>query len=408
MIGTFDTKEAEFAYLRERLMERGHRVLSVNAGVMGSPSLWSADIDADAVAKAGGSDLDTLRGGTNKNFAMEVMCRGAAATIRSLYEEGRFQGIIGMGGGGGTSIVTAAMRALPLGLPKVCVSTVASGDVSSYVGTTDIVMFPSLVDIAGINRLSRVVMAQAAGAISGMVGARVPSSSGKNAPTVAATMFGNTTPCVQVCAELLRANGFEVLIFHATGAGGRMMEQLIDQGFIDAVLDITTTELADEACGGIMSAGDTRLTAAARRGIPQVVAPGCLDMVNFGPRSSVPVQYSRQRTLYEWNPHNTLMRTNIEENRLIGKRMCQRLNESTGPVSVLLPARGLSMLGEEGQPFFDPEADAALFDTIKKELRPDIELVELDTTINDPAFAKVAVERLIKLIRRSNDGHSTP
>lgn len=398
MIGTFDTKEVEFAYLRDRIIERRFVVLTVNVGVMASPLLFKVDVDADIVASAGGNDLMELRKVKNRDIAMEVMCKGASSVIRSLYEAGRFQGIIGMGGGGGTSIVTAAMRALPLGIPKVCVSTVSSGDVSAYVGTKDVVMFPSLVDIAGINRLSRVVIAQAAGAVCGMVATDLPPVDKGNMPVIAATMFGNTTQCVQACAERLRELGFEVLIFHATGTGGNMMETLIEEGFIDAVLDLTTTEIADEVCGGIMSAGESRLTAAARRGIPQVIAPGCLDMVNFGPRSSVPAPYQADRTFFQWNPNNTLMRTNIDENRIIGERIAARLNESQGPLTVLLPLRGLSILDEDGQQFCDPKADGVLFETLKRSLRHDISIIEMNTSINDPIFATKAVDVLLKLI----------
>jgi uncharacterized protein (UPF0261 family) len=399
MIGTFDTKGIEFAYLREQLLTCGHEVLSVDVGIMGSPDGLKAEIDANTIAQAGGSDISMLREAKNRDITMDVMCKGASSVIRSLFDEGRFQAIIGMGGGGGTSIVTAAMRALPLGIPKVCISTVASGDVSSYLGTKDIVMFPSLVDLAGINRLSRVVIAQAAGAISGMVQVQIPSTKKNDTPVVAATMFGNTTQCVQACAQRLREHGFEVMIFHATGTGGKMMETLIREGHIDAVLDLTTTELADEVCGGIMSAGDTRLTAAAEKGIPQVVAPGCIDMVNFGPQITVPLRYKQaKRTFYQWNPNNTLMRTSIEESLIIGEQIACRLNASTGPVGIVLPLRGLSILGEEGQPFCNKQADHGLIKTIKEKVKPSIQVIEMDTSINHPKFSEKAVEMLLNLM----------
>ncbi|WP_336788532.1 Tm-1-like ATP-binding domain-containing protein [Paenibacillus sp. MMO-177] len=398
MIGAFDTKEAEFFYLRDRLLDRGYGVISMNVGVMGSPDTWTPDIEADQVAEAGGVLLQELRRNGDRGLAMEAMARGAAALARELFETGRFVAAIGMGGGGGTSIVTAAMRELPLGVPKLCVSTVASGNVSPYVGTSDIVMFPSIVDIAGLNRLSRAVLARAAGALGGMLEVEAKPAEGGERPVVAATMFGNTTPCVQMCSALLEARGYETIVFHTTGTGGRTMESLIAQGYFDGVLDLTTTELADELCGGIMSAGPERLTAAARNGIPQVVSAGCIDMVNFGPEATVP-ERCRNRTLYRWNRDNTLMRTNADENREIGTRITERLNGATGPAAVLLPLRGLSLLGREDGPFRDTGADAELFETIKAELKTGIRLKELDTDINDPAFAAEAVETLLMLMK---------
>lgn len=404
MIGTFDTKEEEFIYLRDRIIAQGYEVLAVNVGVMAEPRHLQVGVDAAQIALATGTDLHELRSVKNRGHAMDVMCRGAAIVIRQLFEAGRFQGIIGMGGGGGTSIVTSAMRVLPYGVPKVCVSTIASGDVSSYVGLKDIVMIPSLVDIAGIHALSQMVITQAAGAICGMVAAKHPLSIKGNRPVIAATMFGNTTKCVQACAESLREKGFEVIIFHATGTGGKIMEALIEEGYIDAVLDLTTTEIADEVCGGIMSAGPTRLTAAARKGIPQIVAPGCLDMVNFGPRECMPTSSAESGTiLYAWNSNNTLMRTTIDDNRIIGERIALRLNESIGLVKVLLPLRGLSILGEKGQPFRDQQADDVLFATLKNKLKPSIEIIEMDMPINDSAFADKAVQLLLDLMKSKND-----
>ncbi|NHN33720.1 Tm-1-like ATP-binding domain-containing protein [Paenibacillus agricola] len=401
MIGTFDTKEEEFIFLRDRIITRGYQVLAVNVGVMAEAQHLKVGIDASEIALAAGADLHELRYAENRDLAMDVMCRGAAIVVQRLYQAGSFQGIIGMGGGGGTSIVTSAMRVLPYGVPKVCVSTMASGNVSGYVGIKDIVMIPSLVDIAGINDFSRMVIAQAAGAICGMVDTELPLSSKGDVPVIAATMFGNTTTCVQACAQRLREEGFQVLIFHATGTGGKLMEALIDEGYVDAVLDLTTTEIADEVCGGIMSAGPIRLTTAARKGIPQVVAPGCLDMANFGPRESVPTSYiGADRTFYSWNPDNTLMRTNIDDNRIIGERIALRLNAAKGSVKVLLPLRGLSILGEEGQPFCDREADGMLFAALKDKIKSDIEIIEMDTAINDLAFADKAVQMLLDLIRR--------
>jgi uncharacterized protein (UPF0261 family) len=401
IIGTFDTKEVEFLYLRDRILDCNHDVFMVNVGVMSTPAILKVDVDAEIIAQAGNSNLHLLRKLKSREIAMNVMCNGAASVIRALFDEGRFQGIIGMGGGCGTSIITAAMRALPLGVPKVCVSTLASGDVSGYVGTKDIIMFPSLVDLAGLNRISRLMITQAAGAICGMVNVKIPTMVDQELPVIAATMFGNTTECVQACMKRLKDHGYEVLVFHATGTGGKMMEMLIEEGYVSAVLDITTTEIADEVCGGIMSAGETRLTAAGRMGIPQVIAPGCVDMVNFGPRASVPSHYEQAgRTFYSWNPSNTLMRTNITENQMIGAQIAQRLNDGKGSTTVILPLRGLSQLSECNQPFYDRNPDIALFDTLKDTLRPDIKIVEIDTVINDPIFSENAVNILLDLINQ--------
>ena len=398
MIGAFDTKGPEYAFLRERIVERGHTVLALNTGVLATTDLFPVDVEADEVAQAGGGELQALRETKDRGQAMKILAAGAPVVVRRLYEQGRFDGIIGMGGTGGTSIITAAMRALPVGVPKVCVSTAASGDTSAYVGSKDITMIPSIVDVAGINRISRIVFARAAGAICGMVEADVaPAADDK--PVIAATMFGNTTECVNACADALSANGYEVLVFHATGTGGRTMEALVDEGLVDAVLDITTTEWADEVCGGVFSAGPDRLSAPGRRGVPHLIVPGCVDMANFGPLATVPERYvSAGRTLYEWNPSVTLMRTNVEENRQMGRIFAEKANGAEGPVAFLIPLRGVSILDGDGQPFCDREADRAMFDAIKANLREGIPVVETDSNINDPAFAAKAVEMLLELI----------
>jgi uncharacterized protein (UPF0261 family) len=291
------------------------------------------------------------------------------------------------------------MRALPLGVPKVLVSTVAAGDTRPYVGTKDLTMMYSVVDIAGVNRISARVLANAAGAVIGMVETSAPAV--QERPIIAASMFGNTTPCVDRARAALEAAGFEVLVFHATGAGGMTMESLIADGYVDAVLDVTTTEWADELCGGVFSAGPTRLEAAARAGIPQVVAPGCLDMVNFWAPDTVPPQYSA-RKLFRWNPNVTLMRTNIDENRELGRILAGKINQSTGPVTVLLPLKGLSQLDSEGKEFWWPEADAALFETLREGLRPEIPVVTLDANINDPQFADRAAQELLAMIQNAS------
>ena len=307
--------------------------------------------------------------------------------------DGRFDGIVSMGGGGGTAIATAAMRALPIGVPKLMVSTLAAGDTRPYVGIKDIVMMPSVVDIAGINRLSARIIANAAGAIVGMVGAEPPVDT-VTRPLVAATMFGVTTPCVTKAREILEGAGYEVLVFHATGTGGRTMEDLIRGGFIAGVLDITTTELADELAGGVLSAGPDRLEAAGETGIPQVVSAGALDMVNFGAPETVPERYAG-RTFYPHNPQVTLMRTTADENAHLGRLIAGKLNRAKGPTTFLMPMRGVSLIDMEGKPFFDPAADAAFLGALKASLAPSVKLVEIDTDINDERFARAAAEMLI-------------
>jgi uncharacterized protein (UPF0261 family) len=329
----------------------------------------------------------------DRGEAVAAMSRGAALLLPELHAQGRFDGVIALGGSGGTSVACAGMRALPLGVPKVMVSTVAGGDVSGYVGVTDIVMIPSIVDVAGLNRISRGVFARAAGAICGMVGTEVPA--GQDKPLIAASMFGNTTPLVEAARAILEASGYEVLVFHCTGNGGRTMEALIDSGQVVGVLDLTTTEWADELVGGVFAAGPARLEAAARRGVPAVVAPGCLDMVNFWAPETIPARFEG-RTLYPHNPNVTLMRTNVEENRRLGEIIAGKLNASTAPVTVLLPTRGLSMIDAPGGPFWSPEADGALFQALKSHLEPHVSVIELDCNINDPLFAETSAKTLLQ------------
>lgn len=401
LIGAFDTKGAEYAFVRERILARGHHVLTVNIGVMGSTDQFPVDVEADAVAEAGGADLEELRTANDRGRAMQAMAAGAPELVRTLFEQGMIDGILGMGGTGGTSIITAAMRALPVGVPKVCVSTAASGDVARYVGTKDVTMIPSIVDVAGINRVSRIIFARAAGAVCGMLETDVPAETERR-PVIAASMFGNTTECVDSCREKLSALGYEVLVFHATGTGGRIMESLVDEELVDAVLDITTTEWADAVCGGVFSAGPHRLETPGRKGVPHLIAPGCVDMANFGPLDTVPDKYKQaNRTFYQWNPSITLMRTNRDENEQMGRIFAEKANAAKGPVAFLLPLRGVSILDGDGQPFCDREADGALFDALKSHLRQGIPVVELDYNINDPQFSERAVEMMLDLIRQA-------
>jgi uncharacterized protein (UPF0261 family) len=395
IVGALDTKGEDFRFVRDLIRARGLETIVVDFGVLEDPP-WQSDISADEVARAGGSSLAELRAGKDKTRAMQVMADGLVRIVKDLYDAGRLGGILGMAGSGGTSIATAAMRGLPVGVPKVMASTVGGGDISAYVGTADIAMMPSVVDVAGINSISRRIYANAAGAIAGMVSQEVPVAA-EARPLITASMFGNTTACVNRAREALERRGYEVLVFHATGTGGRTMESLIASGFITANLDITTTELADEVCGGALSAGPDRLMAAADAGIPTLLVPGCVDMCNFWAMDTVPEKY-RGRNLYQWNPNVTLMRTNVEENAAMGAMIARAANEAKGPVTILLPLRGVSQLDSPGGQFWDPAADGACYDAIRTSLKPGIPLTEMDANINDPEFADRAVDILLGMM----------
>ena len=395
LIGALDTKGEEFAFVKAALARRGHQTLVINTGVVGEPA-FAPEIDAAQVAAAGGTTLATLRQQADRGKAIEAMANGAALLVQQLQESGQIHGILSMGGSAGTAVGTAAMRALPVGFPKLMVSTLASGDTGPYVGVSDIVMMPSVVDVAGINRISARIFANAAGAISGMVETAAPQIVEK--PLIAASMFGNTTKLVDQCRKLLEAQGYEVLVFHATGTGGKSMESLIDAGYINGVLDVTTTEWADELVGGVLTAGPTRLDAAAKRGVPQVIAPGCLDMVNFWARSTVPAKFA-DRQCYEWNPNVTLMRTTVAENAELGRILAEKANRSSAPVAFYLPQQGVSVLDSPDGEFWQPEADQALFAAIKQHVRADIPVYELDANINDDAFAAAVVQQLLEFLK---------
>lgn len=394
LLGALDTKGVEYAFVKELLQRRGFRTLVIDVGVLGPPAV-TPDVTRNEVAAAAGEDLQQLVAAGDRGRAMAAMSRGAAALVPQLHAAGRLDGILALGGSGGSSVACAAMRALPLGVPKVMVSTVAGGDVSGYVGVSDIVMVPSIVDVAGINRISREVFSRAAGALCGMLETAV--SPGDDRPLIAASMFGNTTKCVDVAKGLLEQAGYEVLVFHATGTGGRTMESLIAAGRIAGVLDITTTEWADQLVGGVLAAGSERLEAAARHGVPAIVAPGCLDMVNFWAPSTIPPTFSDRR-FYPHNANVTLMRTTPDECQQLGKILAEKVNLSQGPVRVLLPLKGWSMIDSPDGPFWWPEANEAFRMAIKQHLRADIPVLELDVNVNDPLFARTAAENLLQLI----------
>jgi len=393
LLGTMDTKGAEHGFVAAQIRARGHRTLVIDLGTDGPPQL-TPDISREEVATLAGLDLAALVARHDRGEAVAAMAQAAPLILAKLHAEGRIDGVISLGGGGGTAIATAGMRALPLGFPKLMVSTLASGNTAHYVGVKDIVMFPSIVDVAGLNRLSRLILTRAAGAICGMVESAAAPVTGADRPIIAASMFGNTTDCVQCAKQSLEAAGYEVIVFHATGTGGRTMESLIESGLVSGVLDITTTEWADELVGGFLGAGPARLEAAARHGIPAIVTPGCLDMVNFHAPETVPARFAGRR-FYHHNPQVTLMRTDAAECAKLGRILADKVNLSTGPVTVLLPLRAISVISAAGQPFHDPGADAALFGAIKAHLRADIPLVEVDAAINDPAFADACVQHLL-------------
>ena len=396
VLGTFDTKGEEHAFVAELIMQNGHVPLLINAGCLAAPTI-PADINFETLAST--AEPGTWRATLDRRDRGEcvgLMARGAAKVVGDFAARGVIHGIISLGGGGGTAIATAAMRALPIGFPKVMVSTLASGNTSVYVGTSDVVMFPAIVDVSGINRVSRLIFENAAGAICGMVAAAEKRRGviATDKPLVVASMFGNTTAGVNEPTRLVEAAGFEVLVFHATGTGGRAMEALIASGLVAGVLDITTTEWADELVGGILNAGPERLEAAGKAKVPAIVTPGCLDMVNFGERATVPAKFAA-RKFYQHTPQVTLMRTTPAECAELGRILAEKVNRYPAPVTVLLPLKAISIISAAGQPFHDPAADHALFNAIKTGLRPNVKLRELDCAINDPEFARACAEELL-------------
>jgi uncharacterized protein (UPF0261 family) len=396
VIGALDTKGEEFNFLKKQIESHGVGALIIDVGVLANP-LFKPDITAAEVAAAGGADLEALRQAADRGKAVAAMCRGVAVIVERLFQEGRFNGVISMGGGAGTTVGTAAMRVLPTGVPKLMLSTLAAGNVQTYVDIKDITMMPAITDIAGINRLSRQIIANAAGAIAGMVKVNLPPGSTQK-PVIGATMFGVTTPGVMNCKQLLEARGYEVIVFHASGAGGRTLEDLTTGGIFRGILDITTHELMDELVGGIRTAGPDRLRAAGKTGTPQLVAPGAIDMVNFGPPDTVPTRF-QGRLFYPHNPKTTLMRTTPEENAALGKIMAEKLNRAVGPTTFVMPLQGFSMIDRKGQPFFDPAADSAFFESLGKELESKIRIVTINANINDRLFAEKAVALLLEMMK---------
>ena len=396
VLATLDTKGREAAYVRDLLVGLGVRVRLVDVGCLGEPVV-AADVDRQELFAAGGFNAQALAADADRGLAVSAAAQSAAIWMARQQATSRIAGVIALGGSAGTTIGAAAMRTLPLEVPKLMVSTLASGQVRHYVGDKNIVMFNSVVDLSGLNRITRHVLGEAARAMAGMVLLPRDQSASADRPLVAATMFGVTTPCVEQAKLVLEQAGYEVIVFHATGSGGQAMESLVRDGLIAGVLDITTTELADELVGGVLSAGPERLSAAAECGVPQLVSLGATDMVNFHSPASVPKRF-RGRTFYHHNPNVTLMRTTAEESVRIGAEIGQKLSHSRGPVAVLVPMRGVSAVDRAGQPFDDPVARRALVDSLRA-TAPGIEVQEIDCHINDPEFAVATANRLLKLMK---------
>lgn len=395
ILGTLDSKGEEHSFVAGIIKARGHQVLMIDVGTGGEPTV-GVDVTRFQVAESAGIDLAAIIARKDRGEAVTAMSQAAPVLLGKLQREGKIDGVISLGGGGGTAIATSAMRALPIGFPKLMVSTLASGNTAHYLGTSDIVMMPSITDVAGLNRLSKMIFTRAAGAICGMVESEVDVSSDK--PLIVASMFGNTTACVSEAKRILEENGYEVLVFAATGAGGKSMDAIIDSGIVSGVLDITTTELADELVGGVLTAGPDRMNAAARAGIPVVVGPGCLDMVNFGEPSSVPEKFS-SRHFYHHNPQVTLMRTTPEECAELGNILIEKTNAYRAQTAILIPTKAISVISAEGQSFHDPKADQMLFEAIKKGSKHPV--IEMDVEINDPKFARACAKKLMEMMGKS-------
>lgn len=393
--GTLDTKGEELLFLRRCLEAAGASTRVVDFGVLGDP-MFTPDVAKEEIAACAGESAAALREAGDRGRSVAAMQRGFAAWCRSGPDLPA--GVISIGGSAGTAIATAGMREFPIGLPKVMVSTMASGDVRPYVGTSDIVMMYSVADFTGLNRLTRTILTNAAHAAAGMcsIGAGARSETSERT-LLAATMFGVTTPCVNRVKELVEAAGYELLVFHATGTGGQAMEKLVRDGFIKGVLDITTTELADELVGGVLSAGPHRLEAAGAVGVPQVVSLGALDMVNFGAPQTVPERF-RGRLFYPHNPAVTLMRTTPEENAQLGEILGRKLSAARGPVTLLLPLGGVSAIDAPGKPFHDAAADEQLFAAVRRSAGANVKLVEYAGHINDEAFARQIVAELLPML----------
>lgn len=392
VLGTLDSKGHEHAFVADLIHKNGHHVLLIDLGTGGDPQVVP-DVSRFDVADSINLDLHALIDKKDRGECVVAMSKAAPVFLSKLAAEGKIDGVISLGGGGGTALGTAAMRALPIGFPKLMVSTLASGNTAHYIGTKDITMMPSIVDISGLNRISKTIFTRAAGAICGMVEATLPTETDR--PIIVASMFGNTTDCIKIAAKVLEDAGYEVLIFHATGTGGKTMESLIESGMVAGVLDLTTTEWADELLGATLTAGPSRMDAMTKARVPAVIAPGCLDMANYGERGTLPPEHEN-RTLYIHNPQVTLLRTSARECRELGRILAEKGNANPAPTAILIPRKAISIISAEGQPFHDPEADQALFDSIHQHAR--CEIIDFDEEINSEVFAQAAAHKLLSLI----------
>jgi len=402
MMATLDTKGEEVKYLKEQFEKRGKDVLIIDTGLRGSPTSVQPDVTREKLAEASGSSMDVVQR-EGRRRAIEIMVPGIVKVVRELYARGRFQGIMSIGGMDGALLASAGMRALPLGVPKLIVTPVAEGSTrfGPYVGTSDMIMMHSVIDILGINEISKKIFDNAVGAMVGMVDMEGSLTIGRGKNVIAATMYGNTTPAVMMAKKLLEERGYQVVVFHPNGTGGRAMEELVEQGFFTAVLDMTTHEIVDELFDGVHAAGPHRLETAGKKGIPQVVVPGCINFILLGPLESLSSEY-KKRKLYPFNPAVTMVRTTHEEMITIGKVMAEKVNKTLGPAIVIIPLRGFSMYCREGESLYDPEGDRIFIDTLKEHLRPQIPVLEVDANINEPVFAQTTVSALMPILEQSS------
>ncbi len=397
LLGTLDTKGAEYAYVRDRIVEQGCRVIVVDAGILGQPR-FQADITRQQVAQASGSTLEQIASSSKApGEAMEVMIKGAVQIVHDLRQSGQLDGILALGGSVGTMLGTAAMRSLPLGIPKVMVTTQASGDVRAYVGTKDVVMFPSLADIVGLNRITESVLTSAAGAIVGMA-RTAPGLVSSDRPLIGLTLHGDLMSCVNVVMELLEERGYELVVLHAIGSGGMMLEEWAEQGLLDGVFDLVTTEVLQHMVRGLYDAGPTRMEAAGKRGMPQLVAPGKADIITFDGTKGTP-EHLKGRMTAMHTPVRCVARTTKEERALLGKTIAEKLNKALGPAAVIIPKRGVSPADSEGNEWYDPEANLAFSEAVKKAVKPEVRVLEVDAHINDRIFAETAVALLDELMK---------
>ncbi|NLS45292.1 MAG: UPF0261 family protein [Firmicutes bacterium] len=396
VIATLDTKTEEVIYIRDLIKRQGYNAIVIDVGILGKPGV-QPDFTREQIADMAGMSIEKVQS-LSRIDAIAAMAAGLKGLLVDLYKSGKFSAAIGIGGATNCAIISPGLISLPLGVPKVLASPIASGETRMYVETSDMILIHSVIDIMGVNRVSRSIFNTAVGAAIGPLELDICAAENLDSKVVAITAFGVTTPATMMCEKLLKGYGYDVLVFSASGIGGMAMERLIREGLIDGVLDLTITELADELVGGVLSAGPDRMEAAGARGIPQVIVPGALDMVNFGPKSSIPSRF-KDRLFYEHTPSVTLMRTNVEENRKLGAVVCEKLCRSKGPVRVIIPKRGFSKYDQEGGEFFDKAADNAFLEGLNNGIDCKIPIIECDAHINDEVFAVRAVKEFLEIAK---------